>query len=118
MLEFKAFRKRLNKFFMSFVSDVVFESDEDPEDEIIQWLLNCVAFGTASTKQFSLFNSADVIDPTPVLRSFLLKLLLQCNQNDAVKAHLDTILSEWTANEKYKMQTMVLFMDCWKVTHI
>ncbi|XP_067936897.1 E3 ubiquitin-protein ligase rnf213-alpha-like [Watersipora subatra] len=115
MAEFKEFRQRLNKFFMSFVSEVVFSGQQEPEEGIIQWLLNCVTFGSnTETRQFSLFNSADVVDPTPVLRSFLLKLLLQCSQSDAASTHLNRILSEWTGEKSNQLQTMVLFMDCWK----
>lgn len=110
----------MNKFFMCFVSEIVFEGDSDgPDEEIIRWLLDCItcrgAGGAATTRQFSLFNSADVVDPTPVLRSFLLKLLLQCTQSDTVHDQLNQILDSWTASHQQYIQTMVLFMDCWKV---
>ena len=113
--EFKAFRKRLNTFFMNFVSGIVFSEGDDPEDSIIEWLLKCVTFGTTDTREFSLFNTADVVDPTPVLRSFLLKLLLQCKQRDSVHTHLNKLLSKWSTNKIFQLQTMVLLMDCHKV---
>ena len=100
---------------MAFVSDIVFAGKEDPDHRIIEWLLNCVTFSSGRTRQFSLFNTAEVIDPNPVLRSFLLKLLLQCNESSYSMQQLDVILSEWSADSKYMMQTMVLFMNCWKV---
>lgn len=100
---------------MCFVSDIVFSSRQSPEGGIIEWVLNCIAFGTADTKEFSLFRSVNVVDPTPVLRSYLLKLLLQCNQSDFVNKELDYLMSNWTADKTYQLQTMVLLMDCCKV---
>ena len=112
--ELKWLRKRLNKFFMAFVSEVVFGSDVEPDEDIIQWLLQCVTFG-AGTRAFSLYNTADVVDPTPVLRSFLLKLLMQCTQSEHVQEHLNHLLADWGDDVKQKIQTMVLLMDCRKV---
>lgn len=114
--EFRKLRMRVNKFFMSFVSDIVFNGRQDPQDEIIEWLLNCVTFGSAkNTRRFNLFDENDAVDPTPVLRSFLLKLLLQCEQTDSVNKHLDGMLAIWQRDKTYQLQTMVLIMDCRKV---
>ena len=115
--ELKDLRKRLNKFFMAFVSEVVFGSDEEPDEDIIQWLLQCVTF-RAGTRAFSLYNTADVVDPTPVLRSFILKLLMQCRQSERVQEHLNYLLAEWGDDMRQKIQTMVLLMDCRKVGNI
>jgi len=109
----------MNKFFMKFVSDMVFNGEErDPDDEIISWLLDCVtARGGETTRQFNLFNSQEVVDPTPVLRSFLLKLLLSCRQQHYVNTYLDKVLSVST-NQQHQLQTMVLLMDCCKVCDV
>lgn len=118
MTAFKDHRTRLNKFFMCFVSDIVFGKEEDPDGEILTWLLECITCRSATgdaTRQFSLFNSADVVDPTPVLRSFLLKLLLQIADSDVVQHYLDNMMRSWMENKNYQLQTMVLLMDCRKV---
>ena len=112
--ELKWLRKRLNKFFTAFVAEVVFSSETAPDEEIVEWLLKCVTFG-AGTRQFSLYNTADVVDPTPVLRSFLLKLLLQCSHSDFVKYHLNGMLADWGEDERQWIRTMDLLMDIRKV---
>ena len=113
--EFNMLRNYLNTFFMNFVSSIVFSEGEDPEDSLIEQLLKFVTYGQADTREFSLFNTADVVDRTPVLRSFLLKLLLQCKQKESVHDHLDKLLSTWASNKTFQLQTMVLLMDCQKV---
>ena len=115
--ELKWLRKRLNKFFMEFVAELVFSPEATPDEEIIEWLLQCVTFG-AGTRQFSLYNTADVVDPTPVLRSFLLKLLMLYQDNELVRYYIDGMLAKWGADEKQRIQTMVLLMDCRKVRGI
>jgi len=99
------------------VSDMVFNEEErDPDDEIIRWLLDCVtARDGETTRQFSLFNSQEVVDPTPVLRSFLLKLLLRCPQTELVDDYLNHVLQPTPHSGDHQLQTMVLFIDCWKV---
>ena len=104
---------------MSFTSEIVFSGRQGPEEGVIKWLLNCITFGSAhATKQFSLFNSADVVDSSPVLRSYLLKLLLQYDQSDSVHRHLNQVLLQWATEKSYRMQTMVLLMDCHKVCNL
>jgi len=106
----------MNKFFMTFVSDIVFNEEErDPDDKVIRWLLDCiVARSGETTRQFSLFNSQEVVDPTPVLRSFLLKLLLSCRKKRYVNTYLDKVFAVST-NHQHQLQTMVLIMNCRKV---
>ena len=112
--EFVKRRTRLNKFFMRFVSELVFLSE--PCVEVIDWLANCVTF-RGGTRQFSMFNCEDVVDPDPVLRSFLLKLLLKCKNSERVRGYLDKIITqrEGGEGEGNRLQTMVLLMDCHKV---
>ncbi|KAF6032077.1 hypothetical protein EB796_009577 [Bugula neritina] len=112
LLEFSQLRLRLNKFFMYFVSEMVFSST--PDEQVLQWLVNRVTF-RQGTREFSVFNSSEVIDPKPVLRSFLLKLLLKCEQSDTVYQYLDQIINSWSGdNVTSQVQTMVLVMDCHK----
>ena len=57
----------MNAFFMHFISEIVFSSDTQPDDDIMQWLLERIT-SDKSTRQLSLFNYQEVIDPSPVLR--------------------------------------------------
>ena len=93
---------------------MVFATGTEPDQQIIEWLLQCVTF-KAGTRQFSLYNTSDALDPTPVLRSFLLKLLLLCTQSEIVCNHLNQMLVNWGADERQRIQTMELLMDCRKV---
>ncbi|XP_067937583.1 E3 ubiquitin-protein ligase rnf213-alpha-like [Watersipora subatra] len=110
--EFTWLRDRLNKFFMYFVSELVFASE--PEQAILEWLVDRVTF-RAGTRQFGLFNSSEIVDASPVLRSYLLKLLLRCEQSKAVTLSLDTIIKSWHADKsRSHVQSLVLLMDCHK----
>lgn len=105
---------RLNKFFTQFVAELTFASGNVPDGDILQWLMKCVAFKDR-TKEFSIFNCKDVVDPTPVLRSFLLKLFLQSG-NSHVTEHLDDVIKGWyDAQDDLMIQHMVLLIDCFKV---
>ena len=64
---FKSLRARMNAFFMHFISEIVFSSDTRPDDHIMQWLLERIT-KDKSTRQLSLFNYQEVVDPSPVLR--------------------------------------------------
>ena len=64
---FKSLRARMNAFFMHFISEIVFSSDTQPDDHIMQWLLERIT-KDKSTRQLSLFNYQEVVDPSPVLR--------------------------------------------------
>lgn len=111
---FKSLRARLNAFFMHFVSEIVFKPDSSPDDQIMEWLLERITSDN-TTRKLSLFNSQEVVDPSPVLRSFLLKLLLKCEQSDSVENQLNNLLASWKDEHQLQVQTMVLFMDCHKV---
>ena len=53
--------------------------------------------------------------PSIYYRSFLLKLLLRCEQSESVIESLNDMLASWRDQPKLQVQTMVLFMDCHKV---
>lgn len=112
--DFKNFRARLNKFFMEFVSELVFSEHKIPSDEIVRWLMQCVTFKEERTRDFSVFHTDEVIDPTPVLRSFLLKLFLQ---NPSLDDHLDDLVQSWTEEDGiFKVQKMAMLVDCYQVS--
>lgn len=100
---------------MNFVSDMVFKSDSPPPDDgILEWLMECVTFRDR-TREFSMFYSEDVIDPTPVVRSFLLKLFLQC-ESPRVIVHLNQLMTSWNEKEQdLRVQKMAMLIDCYKV---
>lgn len=112
---FKDQRERLNKFFMHFVSEMVFTPETPPDDGILLWLTECVTFRN-QTREFSVFYCADVVDPTPVLRSYLLKLFLQYN-DERVENHLNQIMKSWKVIEpEIQEHQMTMMIDCYKVS--
>lgn len=116
MGSFQGLRKRLNKFFMSFVSELVFTSE--PEYDVLEWLVDRIAYKGRGARQFSMFNCEDVLDPDPVLRSFLLKLLLKCRHSDNVRNHLNDIIRSWRVEDvQSQIQTLLLVMDCHRVRY-
>ena len=111
----KGLRARCNMFFTRFVSDLVVTPDTPPSGEVIHWLLDCVT-SSRGTRQFSVYNVSDVVDPNPVTRSFLLKLLLKLDEQQAVRDYLDNFvqraLTEFSA---FNFQSILLVLDCMKV---
>lgn len=105
---------------MEFVSQLVFGGAEQPTDEVIKWLMDCVTFNQG-TRVFSIFNVEDVVDPTPVLRSFLLKHLLKLdNRNSAaVNDYLDRFVGTATQGGQFteaKFSFVLLLIDILKVS--
>lgn len=100
---------------MHFVSELVFVPNRRPDDEIVRWLMDCVAFNERQTRELSVFHTQDVIDPTPVLRSFLLKLFLQY---PSVEDHLNQVVQSWAEETGvFKVQKMAMLVDCYQVNH-
>ncbi|XP_064641334.1 E3 ubiquitin-protein ligase rnf213-alpha-like isoform X1 [Lineus longissimus] len=75
-----------NEFFMDLVSQLCFAEDQPPTQEVIKILMSYVIHepkrvGMRShTKELTVYG--ECIDPTPVLRSLLLQLLLRYSSND------------------------------------
>ncbi|XP_070579261.1 E3 ubiquitin-protein ligase RNF213-like [Ptychodera flava] len=85
---------------MDLVSRYCFSEGEPPEPELVAKLMGYVTRlkkGTEKdvkkTKRFTPFEE-DCIDPNPVVRSFLLKLLLRSSVNEAVFKHLEDHLAQ------------------------
>ncbi len=82
--KFSAFRQRCNTFFMEVISQLCFTDGSPPSREVVEKLLSHVTKKITDekdaqqlhTKRMTAFKD-DSIDPTPVIRSFLLQLLLQ-----------------------------------------
>ena len=102
---------------MHFVSQQVFISGTRPELKVIKWLSESVTFKD-QTKRFALFSTEDVVDPTPVLRSFLTKLFLQCHESTVVSNYLNSTIETWgkTPNPQDELPKMVMMIECHKVS--
>ncbi len=76
------YKRRCNAFFMEMVARLCFMGNSAPEDDVIKKLLSYVTQeskvkGQAQLQTRRLTPFEDCIDPTPVVRSFLLQLLLK-----------------------------------------
>ena len=98
---------------MHFVSELVFASATQPDIRIVEWLSECVTFRDG-TKKFSLFTTEDVVDPSPVLRSFLIKLFLQC-RTPMITDHMDKTIRSWVDDPVGNLQRMNMVISCHKV---
>lgn len=115
LAEFKELRKRCNMFFMQFVSELVFEGNRSPSEEVVNWLLDCLTYNQG-TRQFSVFRVSDVIDPTPVLRSFLLKLLLRAENATSVQCYLQRCIPRLVENfNELTLDTILLLINILQV---
>ncbi|CAC5391523.1 RNF213 [Mytilus coruscus] len=88
--KYKNFRKRCNNFFMEVVSQLCFAEGTPPSQEVIKKLLSYIIGQSKKdtkmvTKELTVFQ--DSIDPSPVVRSFLLQHLLQTS-GENVKEYL------------------------------
>ena len=88
---YNRYKQRCNAFFMDLVSRLCFSGDTPPDEAVVKKLMGYVtrqpklverlerlrgaARQRTVTKKLTLFE--DSIDPTPVVRSFLLQLLLR-----------------------------------------
>uniref|UniRef100_S4RZQ0 Uncharacterized protein n=1 Tax=Petromyzon marinus TaxID=7757 RepID=S4RZQ0_PETMA len=104
------FRKRLTSFFVDIVAQFCFGSGDPPSQEVIQMLLDLLFrdpsegqdIGKSKTRGLSPFE--ECMDPNPVIRSLLLKLLLGYRKRfEDVRQYLDTYLhkmGEATSSEQ------------------
>ena len=86
------FRKGLNLFFLNLLSKYVFKNAHQlPHPDTINMLLEFVVHKEMKTKKMSPFE-ADDIDPEPVIRSFILQLLLKADFQEA-QVHIETFFN-------------------------
>ena len=77
---YNGYKERCNMFFMELVSSLCFEGDTPPEPETVQRLLEYVIRqpeAETDRRQTKPMTILRCIDPTPVVRSLLLQLLLR-----------------------------------------
>ncbi|CAG2226879.1 RNF213 [Mytilus edulis] len=90
---YQDFRRRCNSFFMEVVSQLCFAESTPPCDEVVDKLLSYITIQTRNgqqvTKELTIFD--DCIDPTPVVRSFLLQHLMRTSRTygTEVNRHLE-----------------------------
>ncbi|XP_077863041.1 E3 ubiquitin-protein ligase rnf213-alpha-like [Saccoglossus kowalevskii] len=89
------FRRQCNSFFMEYISLYCFTDEQPPEMKLIERLMSHVTLQTGDkveTKRPSPF-SEESVDQTPVVRSFVLQLLLRYSDNN-VRTSLQDYLSK------------------------
>ncbi|XP_065450526.1 E3 ubiquitin-protein ligase RNF213-like [Chrysemys picta bellii] len=96
------FRRKCNSFFVEFVSSYCFGDKIPPSAEIIEQLIKFVACKPSNLEQpeirkvykptSDLSPFEECMDPSPTVKSCLLKMLLRCRLDD-VKEHLEGYLS-------------------------
>ncbi|ELT95387.1 hypothetical protein CAPTEDRAFT_208661 [Capitella teleta] len=82
--DYKSYREKCNTFFMELVSQLCFSQDEPPSDEVIQRLMGYVTKEIKTDETHIILASQNFsalpdtsIDCMPVVRSFILQMLLQ-----------------------------------------
>lgn len=104
----QVFKRRCNSFLMEVVSRLCFAGGTPPEAGVVTMLMNYITTRGASqgaergaapmrTKQMNLFN--ENLDPTPVIRSVLLQLLLRSR-------YVELLMNSWSEHENGKTKTV------------
>ncbi|KAK7494871.1 hypothetical protein BaRGS_00013998, partial [Batillaria attramentaria] len=98
------YQRQVSGFLMALVSKLCFAGHEPPEPDAVRHIFGYITHRSKGrtllqTKHMTVHD--DLIDPTPVLRSFLLRLLIRQSE-DEVMVHLDEFLK--TAKEIVKQQ--------------
>ncbi|XP_006816196.2 E3 ubiquitin-protein ligase rnf213-alpha-like [Saccoglossus kowalevskii] len=111
-------RRQFNGFFMEIVSRLCFMGNLPPHSDVIERMLTYVSKNTRENENIrSKRMSAlveDCIDPTPVLRSFLLQLILKFRK-DHVYDHLSDFLQvnlQFCVDEQDVIELCLLFTQC------
>nr|XP_022293483.1 E3 ubiquitin-protein ligase rnf213-alpha-like isoform X1 [Crassostrea virginica] len=117
-----AFKRRCNSFFMDLVSQLCFSDDLPPSRVVVEKLMSYITVtarrgigGRTTSKEMSVFEEG--IDPTPVLRSFLLQHLLRTSSGE-VRACLDNYfdkvqdLMSLQENDEKMVELCLLVIQC------
>ena len=119
-LENCKFRKGLNMFFLVLLQKLVFtEGGKPPHSEIIKQLMNLVIHKTTKNRDLTtskklniLFDRGD-IDPKPVVRSFILSMLLKAKDLSA-KEDLKTFFKESRFSGALSTELCLLMVFCFE----
>ena len=116
--EHSKFRKGLNQFFLKYLDKFVFKANQLPHDNIIGQLLQFVIHKKikdekkSSTKRLSPFE-ADDIDASPVIRSFVLQLILKSNFDEA-QVHLEKFFNNAKFDDLSEIDLCLLMIYCFE----
>ena len=118
--KYHVFRDSLNAFFLDYLQQFVFSGDEPPSFAIIEDLLNFVVtkelpkdVTKPRTKNISPF-SGEYIDPTPIIRTYILQLLLRYNYKKVMN-FLTMFIEEkrkFIENKETFMEMCLIVMYC------
>ncbi|CAG2212879.1 RNF213 [Mytilus edulis] len=125
--KYQDYRTRCNSFFMEVVSQLCFAEGTPPSQEVIEKLLSYIIGHSKGKKiervvsrELTIFD--DSIDPTPVVRSFLLQQLMQTSGHE-IETHLlayfnyadrlipDTLVGT-TGDKQQLIELCLLVMTC------
>ncbi|KAM4629855.1 E3 ubiquitin-protein ligase rnf213-alpha-like [Polymixia lowei] len=111
------FRRRCDGFFINLVSSVCFKDKTPPANGVIKHLLSYVRVETEQnqthTKDLSPFD--DSLDKNPVVRSVILKLLLNYSFDEVkgyLQQHLSSVEESRIMDEEDKTQLYALYINC------
>ncbi|XP_077981926.1 E3 ubiquitin-protein ligase rnf213-alpha-like [Glandiceps talaboti] len=110
------YRRRCNMFFLDMVSTFYLKADSKPEEGVIRKLFGYIKAEEGSTTGNISFLEGSDVDATPVVRSFLLRLVLQYGtENDDVKTWLQQYLDEYLkvcGTIRSRVDLLVLYTQC------
>ncbi|VDI72431.1 Hypothetical predicted protein [Mytilus galloprovincialis] len=120
--KYQDYRTRCNSFFMEVVSQLCFAEGTPPSQEVIEKLLSYIIGHSKGKKvervvsrELTIFD--DSIDPTPVVRSFLLQQLMQTSGHE-IETHLLAYfnyadrLVKTTGDKQQLIELCLLVMTC------
>lgn len=112
----------MNIFFMRFLSEVIFVPGYIPSVDIVERIFGFISVSKAS-ERIRVLSCASVVLPSPVVNSFLLKLLLKYTSPErdliiksAIQQHLASKLGSLSEEDGGK-ELQMLMMDCFKVMY-
>ncbi|XP_052062754.1 E3 ubiquitin-protein ligase rnf213-alpha-like isoform X2 [Mytilus californianus] len=123
MKKYHDYRRRCNSFFMEVVSQLCFADGTPPSKEVIDKLLSYITgqsktkkSGRVLSKELTIFD--DTIDPTPVVRSFLLQQLMQTSSDHEIQNHLSAYFTlandvvKTSADPHNSVELCLLVLQC------
>ncbi|KAJ8315842.1 hypothetical protein KUTeg_007992 [Tegillarca granosa] len=121
--KYKEYKSRCNSFFMEVVSQLCFAEETPPSEQVVDRLLQYITYETRKgdkvvkvvSKELTIFD--DCIDATPVVRSFLLQLLMRTS-GDKVDEYLQSYLRrlnqllEGDKQQRHFQELCLLILQC------
>ncbi|XP_052243455.1 E3 ubiquitin-protein ligase RNF213-like [Dreissena polymorpha] len=119
----RRYQQRCNTFFLEVVSQLSFAYGNASE-QVITKLLGYVTCKTKTgkvfTKNISMIDTG--LDPNPVFRSFLLRMLLKSREERYVSSYISQFLESTTidtdTNPKERIDIYLLIVQCWEDTQL